>query len=408
MGSVNEEKAPVPLPSAPPRSISLSITIQPPLSRRGHGPALLLVVPAELDVNASPKTLDPPPLQKWAEEGFAVAQIQVVEDSGSLFQDDVKAALKSLAELNECDKSDSVGLIAYGIPATAELSKAIDTHDSIKAAVLYGSEDISTTKPHLRHITGAHQSPPSSKAKTFHYPDLGPFFPLPSHPDFKSAPAAVAHTRCLAFLKPLLNGPYFDLEAIWEEHTLYEFGEREVEKTMGTMVQEPYVNHIPTMTGGIGRERLTAFYRHHFIFNNPADTAMELVSRTVGVDRVIDEFVFSFTHDKVIDWLLPGIPPTGKSVEIPFTSIVNIRGDRLFHEHIAWDQATVLRQLGLLPEYLPFPYALPDGRTPAPGKHFEYQVPAAGIETAKKLRDESAVESNGLFALAVREVDGSN
>lgn len=72
---------------------------------------------------------------------------------------------------------------------------------------------------------------------------------------------------------------------------------------MGTMVQEPYVNHIPTMTGGIGRERLTAFYRHHFIFNNPADTAMELVSRTVGVDRVIDEFVFSFTHDKVIDWL---------------------------------------------------------------------------------------------------------
>lgn len=106
-----------------------------------------------------------------------------------------------------------------------------------------------------------------------------------------------------------------------------------------------------------------------------------------------------------VSYSLPGIPPTGKKVEIPFTSIVNVRGDRLFHEHIAWDQATVLRQLGLLPEYLPFPYALPDGRAPAPGKHFEYQVPTAGRETAQKLADESVIESNGLFSHTVREVD---
>lgn len=102
---------------------------------------------------------------------------------------------------------------------------------------------------------------------------------------------------------------------------------------------------------------------------------------------------------------LPGVPPTGKHVEIAFTSIVNVRGDRLFHEHIAWDQATVLRQLGLMPEYLPFPYALPDGQKAAEGKHFEYRVPTAGVETARKLVDESAVESNGMFEFAVREVD---
>lgn len=143
----------------------------------------------------------------------------------------------------------------------------------------------------------------SSKEKVFHQPNLGSFFTVPSHRDFKSGPAAVAHTRCLSFLKPILGGPYFDLEAIWEEHMLFEFGERAVEKTMGTMVQEPYVNHIPTMTGGIGRERLTNFYRHHFVYNNPDDTGMELVSRTVGIDRVIDEFVVSLTHDKAIDWL---------------------------------------------------------------------------------------------------------
>lgn len=100
----------------------------------------------------------------------------------------------------------------------------------------------------------------------------------------------------------------------------------------------------------------------------------------------------------------PGIPPTGKYCEIPFTSVVNIRGDRLYHEHIGWDQATLLCQLGLMPEYLPFPYPV-DGKKPAAGKRFEYRVPAAGIETAKKLSDERAVESNKMFEFKVREVE---
>jgi carboxymethylenebutenolidase len=102
---------------------------------------------------------------------------------------------------------------------------------------------------------------------------------------------------------------------------------------------------------------------------------------------------------------LPGVPPTGRHVSVPFTSIVNVRGDRLFHEHIAWDQASALRQLGLLPEYLPFPYPLADGRKPAPGKRFEYRVPTAGTETAKKLLNEQSVESNAMFAFEIREVD---
>jgi carboxymethylenebutenolidase len=159
------------------------------------------------------------------------------------------------------------------------------------------------------------------------------------------------------------------------------------------------------MTGGVGRKALTSFYRNHFIFANPTDTTLSLVSRTVGIDRVIDEFIFSFTHDRVIDWLVPGIPPTGRHCRIPFTSIVNIRGDRLYHEHIAWDQATLLRQLGLMPDYLPFPYPLPDGRLPTEGKRFEYRVPTGGVETALKLEDEGAVVSNGMFGFEIREVD---
>ena len=83
---------------------------------------------------------------------------------------------------------------------------------------------------------------------------------------------------------------------------------------------------------------------------------------------------------------------------------MNVRGDRLFHEHIAWDQATVLVQLGLMPQYLPLPYSLP-GRVSAEGKRFEVRVPAAGVETARKLLDESEVESNGMFKYELREVD---
>jgi carboxymethylenebutenolidase len=95
---------------------------------------------------------------------------------------------------------------------------------------------------------------------------------------------------------------------------------------------------------------------------------------------------------------LPGVPPTNKPLRLPFTSIVNIRGDRLYHEHISWDQATALFQAGLLPEYLPFPYALPDGKIPAAGMKFEYRVPSAGSEIPAKLQDQSAVESNQVSA----------
>jgi carboxymethylenebutenolidase len=140
----------------------------------------------------------------------------------------------------------------------------------------------------------------------------------------------------------------YDLEALWEQHCLFEFGERDVPKTMATMVPEPYVNHVPTMTGGVGYKELSRFYAHHFVNSNPKDTKMIPVSRTVGADRVVDEVVFCFTHDVEIDWMLPGIRPTGKYVEIPLIAIIHFSGDKLVHEHIYWDQASVLAQIGLI------------------------------------------------------------
>jgi carboxymethylenebutenolidase len=162
--------------------------------------------------------------------------------------------------------------------------------------------------------------------------------------------------------------PDHDLVALWEEHTRNEFEKRDVDATMATMVAAPYVNHIPTRAGGVGHDELKRFYKYHFIGANPPDTAMKLISRTVGASSLVDEMLFSFTHTSEIDWMLPGIAPTGRKVEIALVAIVQFRGDKLVHEHIYWDQASVLVQIGLLDSA---------------------GLPVAGVETARKAVDPS-------------------
>ncbi len=159
-----------------------------------------------------------------------------------------------------------------------------------------------------------------------------------------------------------------DLVALWEAHTRYEFATRDVDATMATMVAEPYVNHVPTMTGGVGHDQLKRFYKYHFVDGNPPDMALLPISRTVGADQVVDEMLLSFTHTTEIDWLLPGVAPTGRRVEIPLVAIVRFEGDKLAHEHIYWDQASVLVQIGKLD----------------PGA-----LPVAGVETARKVADKT-------------------
>ena len=67
----------------------------------------------------------------------------------------------------------------------------------------------------------------------------------------------------------------------------------------------------------------------------------------------MDELVGRFTHSIRMDWILPGVPPTGKRVELPFVVIVQFEDDKLAHEHLYWDQASVLVQVGLLDRTLP-------------------------------------------------------
>jgi len=248
---------------------------------------------------------------------------------------------------------------------------------------------LTSTTPILAHLPeGAAQTPRTLETKIHTYACPSASFVLPQSSGYHPPSAAIAHTRSLVFLRKHIGGPIFDIEAIWEEHTHYEFNIRSVAKTMGTMVAEPYVNHVPTMTGGIGRESLAAFYRDHFIFSNPSDTSLDSISRTVGPDRVVDEFIFRCTHDRTIDWLLPGVPPSNKKLAIPMLGVINVRGDRLYHEHIWWDQATALFQVGALPSHLP--YSHPDGNK-------VLRLPVAGAECARLLADETDGSSNEMF-----------
>jgi carboxymethylenebutenolidase len=172
------------------------------------------------------------------------------------------------------------------------------------------------------------------------------------------------------------------LNDLWEKHLGEEFATRDADATMDTMVPDAYVNHIPVLTGGVGQEQLREFYSRHFIPKMPPDTQIEPISRTIGTDRLVDEMIFRFTHTMEMDWMLPGVAATGKHVECALVVIVQFREGKLAHEHIYWDQASVLVQLGLLDA----------------GK-----LPVAGGETARKLSDRS-IPSNEL----IRRAKGSS
>jgi carboxymethylenebutenolidase len=151
-----------------------------------------------------------------------------------------------------------------------------------------------------------------------------------------------------------LMGETSDLGAVFDEHVAAEFVHLDLEATMATMTDDPYVNHIPVMTGGVGFEGVRRFYGDHFIGKWPRDIAITAVSRTVGESQVVDELILSFTHDIEMPQLLPGIAPSGKPVQLAFCVVVGFEDGKVAHEHIYWDQASLLVQVGLIdPAHLP-------------------------------------------------------
>jgi len=251
----------------------------------------------------------------------------------------------------------------YGVGLDAYTNKIPAIHCPM---IFHFAENDALTPPASREkIIAALKAKPS--IETYVYPGCDHAFATPEREHFDKPAAMMAYSRTMAMLRKVL-GPVYDLNQLWEMHCYYEFATRDVNAVMPTMVAQPYVNHVPTMTGGVGHDQLKRFYKYHFVDSNPADTRLIPVSRTIGADRVVDEFVFCATHDREIDWLLPGLKPTGKYFEVPMLAVICFRGDKLYNEHIYWDQASVLVQIGVLD---------PTG------------LPVAGIQTAKKMVDET-------------------
>jgi carboxymethylenebutenolidase len=173
------------------------------------------------------------------------------------------------------------------------------------------------------------------------------------------------------------------LEKLWEEHLASEFKAKSAEAAINTMVERPLVNHVPVLTGGVGRKQLTHFYGKYFIPQMPPDTKIIPISRTIGHDRLVDEFVFKFTHTLQMDWLLPGVAPTNKPVEVVKVVVVQFQDGKIASERIHWDQASVLVQLGLLD---------PD------------KLPVAGLATARKVLDPQ-LPSNELMKRTLKDKD---
>jgi carboxymethylenebutenolidase len=168
------------------------------------------------------------------------------------------------------------------------------------------------------------------------------------------------------------------LSELWDEHMKHEFATLDTEHTLDTMTADAHVNHVPVLTGGRGRRELGEFYSRHFIPTHPPDVELTEISRTIGNDRLVFEFVATFTHTTRIDWMLPGVEPTGKRVELAAVVIVSFDGDKLVQEQIYWDQASVLVQLGLLDRG---------------------QLPIVGAESARKVLDPT-LPSNELITRA--------
>jgi carboxymethylenebutenolidase len=300
--------------------------------------------------------------------------------------EDSAAALEFLRKHSAC----SGGVGAVGFCLGGNLAYLLSVRYKPDCAVGYYGVSIeksldeakNLSNPLLLHIAGADQfCPPEAQAQihaaldgnplvTIHdYPGEGHAFGRVGGDHYSPAAAELANLRSLEFFVSHLAGAGIasaqqSLSEKWDEHVKYEFATRHTEDTLETMVVDSYVNHVPVMTGGVGHDELREFYSKRFIPQMPPDTAMTPVSRTIGVDRVVDEMVFEFTHTIKMDWMLPGVEPTGKHVKVALVVIVHFRDGKLAHEHIYWDQASVLAQLGVI-----------DANT----------LPVAGVESAEKV-----------------------
>jgi carboxymethylenebutenolidase len=340
----------------------------------GSGPGLLLLADAAgLDAGMRARA------DLFGEEGYCVLAL----DSDRPVAD-IAAAAEALRGLPQTEG----GIAAVGHGAGGVLACSAAAEAGLQAVVAFDAPGLADDPDILAGMPcpfvlqfGTRDAPQAAAAaaairarldrrdgsRVFDWPEGTPGFAIPRRPAFDPRADGLAHTRTLELVRRVL-GPWYDYVALFAEHTRHEFETRDVDATMATMIEEPYVNHVPTLAGGVGHDMLKRFYKYHFVDQNSGGRDRTRISYTVGPDRLVLETYTKFAHDSVIDRYFPGIAPTGRTVEIVTVIIVKFRGDKVCHEHLYWDQGSALKQIGVLPADA---------------------LPLAGPEAARKVLDET-------------------
>ena len=335
-------------------------------------------------------------LLSWKEEGFDAQHLPYNPSSQSAYIH----TLKTLGEA--LNLGEQYAIIAYGDAASVVLKTAVKPLAKCCAIIAFyppllpGPKQLYPNSHQLQvHVAGLSQASPSPDMcqwKLYRYGTCATGFADPSSRTYSEVEANLSWSRALACVRKGFNRNA-DLESVvqtaWNAKYEDDVPERASMGVVMNMTQNsPHVTVMPTLEGGVGRKKLEEFYREFFVPSLVEDFKIRLVSRTVGVDRVVDEMVVSFTHSDEVDWILPGVAPTDKFVEIPMVSIVAVRGGKLASEHMYWDQASVLMQVGLLDSK-----AVP--------KKFKVQglkrLPVAGAEAAKQLIEPQQQRYNKLL-----------
>ncbi|THZ51736.1 carboxymethylenebutenolidase [Aureobasidium pullulans] len=352
-----------------------------------HGFLTFNSMPPRVHVLCDDTEFDRVFLKHLRQEGFDVNYLP--------FTGDVKGFKWTIQHLaDDLELGQSYAIIAFGEAATHLLSIAQKPLPHCIALIVYYPTALPSPNHkypvHLSLLCHLASNQPfgASSFKSYVYPDTYPGFAERDLEEYDRVAADLSWGRTIGCLRKGF-GVEVDLEGVVEEYSRCKFEDKDARGTMSVLSQVPYVNHVPTATGGIGRDDLDRFYRQVFLPGNPPSLKVRLLSRTIGVDKVVDEMMVSFRHTQVISWILPEVPPTNKSVQIPVVSIVSIRGGKLWHEQLYWDQASVLVQIGLLDPRL------------VPGdmrKQGLERLPVIGKEAAEKVLDEGSHPSNELIS----------
>jgi carboxymethylenebutenolidase len=302
---------------------------------------------------------------------------------------DLESALKHLRGLPQLAGGVAAlgfcigGRLTYRLAACAKLDAAvsyygadIDKHlneaDKISCPIIFhlGADDNLIPQEFLEKIMNKMMH--HHGARIFVYENAGHGFNCDARPAYNQRAALLAQSRTIEFLHKHI-GPRIDVEELFDHFQYCSLNQKEIETVMECLTSDAVITYVPTLSGGHESHEVRRFYQEFFNALS-GDARITTVSRTVNANRVVDELVLSFTHDRTMDFILPGVPPTGKQVEIPLVMLATFRLDKLSRLNVYWDQASVLMQVGILH----------DGGSPV-----SLHMPARGQEQAGRVLNDT-------------------